>query len=73
LCFAAESDLIKVLWYDGDGMCLFAKRLERGASFGRKRRAHGFVDAGAVIDAAGRYRLAAAGADVGAAAVGVNR
>ena len=22
--------LIKVLWYDGQGMCLFAKRLERG-------------------------------------------
>jgi transposase len=23
-------DLIKVLWHDGQGMCLFAKRLERG-------------------------------------------
>jgi len=23
-------DLIKVLWFDGDGLCLFAKRLERG-------------------------------------------
>jgi transposase len=23
-------DLIKVLWWDGQGMCLFAKRLERG-------------------------------------------
>jgi transposase len=23
-------DRIKALWYDGDGMCLFAKRLERG-------------------------------------------
>jgi transposase len=22
--------LIKVIWYDGQGMCLFAKRLERG-------------------------------------------
>jgi len=28
--FAAARDLIKVLWYDGDGLCLFAKRLERG-------------------------------------------
>ena len=22
--------LVKLLWFDGDGMCLFAKRLERG-------------------------------------------
>lgn len=25
-----RGDLIKLLWYDGDGLCLFAKRLERG-------------------------------------------
>jgi transposase len=25
-----RGDLIKVLWYDDDGLCLFAKRLERG-------------------------------------------
>ena len=25
-----RGDLIKVLWADGDGLCLFAKRLERG-------------------------------------------
>ena len=24
-----RGDLVKVLWHDGDGMCLFAKRLER--------------------------------------------
>ena len=25
-----RGDLIKVLWWDGQGWCLFAKRLERG-------------------------------------------
>jgi transposase len=25
-----RGDLIKVIWFDGDGLCLFAKRLERG-------------------------------------------
>lgn len=25
-----RGDLVKVLWHDGQGMCLFAKRLERG-------------------------------------------
>lgn len=25
-----RGDLVKLLWYDGDGMCLYAKRLERG-------------------------------------------
>lgn len=25
-----RGDLIKVLWWDGDGLCLFVKRLERG-------------------------------------------
>lgn len=27
---ARFGDLIKVLWHDGQGMCLFSKRLERG-------------------------------------------
>jgi transposase len=25
-----RGDLLKVLWWDGDGLCLFVKRLERG-------------------------------------------
>ena len=25
-----RGDLVKLLWFDGDGMCLCAKRLERG-------------------------------------------
>ena len=37
-----RGDLIKLLWYDGDGLCLFAKRLERGRFIWPK------VDAGTV-------------------------
>jgi transposase len=25
-----RGDLIKLLWFDGDGLCLFSKKLERG-------------------------------------------
>jgi transposase len=25
-----RGDIIKLLWWDGDGLCLFSKRLERG-------------------------------------------
>jgi transposase len=27
---AGRGDLIKLLWFDGDGLCLLQKRLERG-------------------------------------------
>jgi len=63
-------DLIKVLWYDGDGLCFFAKRLERGRFvWPASDQRHSFFDACAVIDVAGRYRLAASRADVGATVV----
>ena len=26
----ASGDIVKLLWFDGDGLCLFAKRLEKG-------------------------------------------
>ncbi len=65
-----RGDLIKVLWWDGDGLCLFAKRLERGR-FVWPQASDGSVvtDASAVVDAAGRHRLASSGAH-GRAAVG---
>ena len=28
-----RGDLIKLLWWSGDGLCLFAKRIERGRFF----------------------------------------
>ena len=30
-CFRGRrGDIVKLLWWDGDGLCLYAKRLERG-------------------------------------------
>jgi len=34
-----RGDLIKMLWWDGDGLCLFAKESSEEDSSGRKRRA----------------------------------
>jgi transposase len=66
-----RGDLIKVLWYDGDGLCLFAKRLERGR-FVWPQATSGTVSlTRAAVDVAGRHRLAAAGAHLAAGAVGV--
>ena len=51
-----RGDLIKVLWADRNGLCLFAKRLERGEvrlAAGELR--DGAPDAGAAVDAVGRH------------------
>src|SRR5207302_8068737 len=61
-CFRGRrGDLVKLLWWDGDGLCLFAKRLERGRFIWLRAEQGGSADAGATVDAAGRDRLAAAG------------
>jgi hypothetical protein len=33
-----RGDLVKQLWYDGQGLCLFSKRMDRGGSSGRSPR-----------------------------------
>jgi transposase len=55
-----RGDLIKLLWWDGDGLCLFAKAfgawpLHLAASGQR----HRVIDTSATVDAVGRHRLAA--------------
>ena len=51
-----RGDLLKVLWWDGDGLCLFAKRLERGRFIWPQATGwRGGVDAGAAFHAAGRH------------------
>ena len=50
-----RGDLIKLLWWDGDGLCLFAKRLERGTvRVAESGSRHGVTHSGPVIDVAGR-------------------
>jgi len=49
--------LVKLLWYDGQGLCLFTKRLDRG-HFVWPMTETGRADAGATVDVAGRHRLA---------------
>jgi transposase len=66
--FRGRGDLIKVLWYDGDGLSLFRS----GWSVAAGGKQHGFADASPAVDVAGRHRLAATGVNVGAAVVGVD-
>ena len=64
-----RGNLIKVLWHDGQGMCLFSKRLEHGR-FIWPSPADGTVAITRVSP--GRDRLAAARADLAAGGGGLN-
>lgn len=50
-----RGDLVKLIWFDGDGLCLFQKRLERGR-FVWPQATEGSVSlTRAVVHAAGRH------------------
>ena len=62
-----RGDLIKVLWHDGLGMSLYAKRLERGpVSVAITRRRRGAGHRGSARLSARRHRLAPPAADLSA-------
>jgi len=56
-----RGDLVKLLWSDGDGMCMLTKRLERGR-FVWPQADSGSVSLSTALHAARRDRLAAPGA-----------
>ncbi len=58
-----QGHLIKVLWWDGQGLCLFAKRLEKGRFvWPSTAGAAAALTPGPARHAAGRHRLAHAAA-----------
>jgi transposase len=72
-CFRGRrGDLVKLLWWDGDGLCLFAKRLERGRFVWPRATGGGGAEPGAIVDAAGGDRLANAAANLAARAGGLS-
>ena len=67
-----RGDLVKVIWWDGQGACLFVKRLERGRFvWPHGQGGQGVADAGAAGDAARGHRLAHAAADLAARGRGI--
>ena len=49
-----RGDIVKVLWFDGDGLCLLAKRLERTLCMAAGQQWNGVPQPRSAIDAAGR-------------------
>jgi transposase len=50
-----RGDTVKPLWWDGEGLCLFTKRLVGGRFiWSQSRDGTVFTDAGATVDALGR-------------------
>lgn len=69
-----RGDLVKLLWSDGDGLCLLAKRLERGRFvWPQGRQRCGAADDGPTVDAARRHRLARCASHLAAERSGVTR
>jgi transposase len=62
-----RGDLIKMLWWDGDGLCLFARKIHLAAIHERSSGA----DSRTIIHVAGRNRLAASGTQLRSADGGV--
>ena len=64
-----RGDLLKMIWFDGQGACLFSKRLEKGR-FVWPSAAQGKVTltTGAIVDVAGGDRLARAGENMASVA-----
>ena len=61
-----RGDMVKVIWHDGQGACLFSKRLERGRFIWPQAKDGSVALTAAQLHAAGRHRLASAGAELGA-------
>jgi transposase len=47
--------LVKILWFDGQGMCLFSKRLEGPLSLADNQHWTCLADPGPGLDVAGRH------------------